>query len=351
MNIQSNNFKLSLKHDITPIKNLSQIDKNNLLLQKLGLANISEALNISISPDEEYIDISLKSNNELPLPIVFNIPIHEKKLNNYYNHPQLEELSNRYESYSTEYKEKIKEYSIQERRHLQENFPGLVFNHKIRMKSKPSYEQKIDSNISKNKNLFIDDIIGERIIISEYNGSRDPSVLQDACYLVAEALYDYRGETNFRMKHTNNNCKYKSDKIYLTKDYIKYPKDNGYESLHIKVEDRTNPDCVCETQIRTYDMEEASKKAENQAHSLAYKPRVIDDRAPLRVPKYCEITSFLDSDGNPTVYDLPIKYAFYNYYGFPLEAYRNQLYEIEKYVKLSDIRKKLEDYQLDSIEK
>ena len=243
-------------------------------------------------------------------------------------------------------KDKIKEYSIQERKYLQEQFPGLIFNLKIRMKSKSSYDKKIDDSIQKNAELFINDIIAERIIISEYNGSREPEVLNKACYDVAKALYDFRANTDFRMKNINNSQNIApTDESYITKDYIAHPKSNNYQSLHITVEDTTNPDCCYETQIRTFDMEEMSKKDEAMAHKK-YKPRLLNDRSSLKVPKYIEVTNFLDADGMPIVWELSTAESFYHYYGVYIKDYRSQLSQIEQYVSFKEIRQKLKGINL-----
>ena len=82
--------------------------------------------------------------------------------------------------------------------------------------------------------------MAERIIISEYNGSTDESILKDMCDQVSKALYDFRIQTNFRMKKDLEPNKANSDKEYVTKDYIAHPKDNGYQSEHILMEHKKN---------------------------------------------------------------------------------------------------------------
>lgn len=339
VNNEKKSFRDSLQQNI-PTINHSTISKESNLLKSLGLLNLPENIKVGISTDFKYINFQLQDEN-IPNPLLFQLPIEEVNLDAYHSHPKFEELSNRYELYSTEYKDKIKEYSMLERKYLQELFPGLVFNIKIRMKSKSSYDKKIDDSIRKDSHLFINDIIAERIIISEYNGSRDAEVLNKACYDVARALYDFRANTDFRMKDIGTNLA-QTDEVYITKDYIAHPKSNNYQSLHITVEDRTNPDCSYETQIRTYDMEESSKKDDLIAHKN-YKPRLLNDLSTLKVPKYTEVTNFLDAVGNPIVWDLSTAEAFYHYYGVALKDYRSQLSQIEQYVSFKEIRQKLKE--------
>lgn len=341
-----NLFKNSLKEKTPIIKDYNFYkSKDYNLLKSLDLLNAPRNIKISISDDSKYINFQLQ-NEDIKKPLVFQLPIEDVNLDAYHSHPQFEELSNRYELYSTEYKDKIKEYSIQERKYLQEQFPGLIFNLKIRMKSKSSYDKKIDDSIQKNAELFINDIIAERIIISEYNSSRKPEVLNQACYDVAKALYDFRANTDFRMKNidTSKNIA-QTDENYITKDYIAHPKSNNYQSLHITVEDTTNPDCCYETQIRTFDMEESSKKDEAMAHKK-YKPRLLNDRSSLKVPKYIEVTNFLDADGMPIVWELSTAESFYHYYGVYIKDYRSQLSQIEQYVSFKEIRQKLKGINL-----
>ena len=48
--------------------------------------------------------------------------------------------------------------------------------------------------------------------------------------------------TSFRMKKDVEPNSANSQKEYITKDYIKHPKENGYESIHILMEHKDNKD-------------------------------------------------------------------------------------------------------------
>lgn len=350
MKSKENPFKSFLKVNDTPKK--ENVKQKPNLLEQLGLTNMSDDVSIQLSDDQKYITIQLAPSSENKNPLLFQLPVEETDLSAYYSHPQLEDLSNRYEQYSVDYVDKIKEYSMNESKFLQEKFPNVVFNMKIRMKSKPSYEEKINSAIKKNQSLYPHDIVAERIIVSFVDDSDDPELLTETCYKIAEALYEYRGNTDFRMKDIDisNTTSGKTDKKYLTKDYIENPKENNYQSLHIVMEDITNPDCTYETQIRTFDMEEQSKKDEEIAHSK-YKPRLLNDLSTIRVPKYAEVPSCLDEKGNPILYNIPLDQSFYHYYGVPLDSYKKQLSLVEQHVNLKELRKNLREFAKNRREK
>lgn len=163
--------------------------------------------------------------------------------------------------------------------------------------------------------------------------------------MVAKALYEFRIDTNFRMKKDIEPNAANSNKEYITRDYILHPKKNGYQSLHIQMENKDNPDLDYESQIRTLFMESQSKSSNEIAHNV-YKPRLLNDLSVNRVPSYSVITPFNDSFGNPIIYDVPFKERFYHYYNTSLnnheldssertvqityDNYKKELYKIEQ---------------------
>jgi len=267
--------------------------------------------------------IAIKLNNE-EHPISFKIPAKKFDLSIYQSSPDYDTLNYRYDLYNTIYKDKIIEEFVAERKYLREHFPNVLFNTKIRQKSKFSYEDKIIERMIKNQSLeeserkscFIRDTIAGRHIISSVDDTTDPKVLTNYCFKFKEALKEFR-----KTKEGDN------FNIVLEKDYIKNPKENGYQSIHFLSEDKDNPDCIYETQIRTFDMEEKSKKDETIAHNT-YKPLIIDEFASLRVPTYISITPYNDENGNPIVHTPPSKESFYHFYGFSFSEYAKQLSKI-----------------------
>lgn len=352
----NNNFKKNLEVNVPSLNSLNETD---LLLSKLGLFPIPENVHAELSDNNKYLNIQLKSSGDTNEHLLFQFPLEENDLFALKNRPDYQELLNRYHLYTNDYVDEVKKYAVLERAYLQEKFPGLVFNIKIRIKSYDSYIKKLNENISKGKDLYINDIMAERIIISEYNGSKDEALLKDMCDQVAKALYDFRIETNFRMKKDIEPNEANSDQEYITKDYISHPKDNGYQSIHILMENKNNKDFTYETQIRTFEMESISKTSGEIAHNK-YKPRLLNDLSPNRVPIYSEVTSFVDDFGNPILLDVPFKNRFYHFYNseradhshlkgksnpITYKKFREEQYELESLlgIEFKNIRQKLRD--------
>lgn len=314
--MKGNSFKSALKVN-TPTTVNSTLNNNstntNLLLLKLGLFPIPENVQASISEDQKYLNIKLKDLDANSNHLQFQFPLEENDLSALKNREDYQELVNRYHLYINDYMDEIKKYAILERAYLQESFPGLVFNIKIRIKSYDSYINKLNENILKGKDPYINDIMAERVIISGYNGSTDESLLTDMCDKIAKSLYDFRIQTNFRMKKDVDPSESLSEKEYITKDYITHPKSNGYQSIHILMENKNNKDFTYETQIRTLEMEAISKTSGEIAHNK-YKPRLLNDLSPNKVPIYSEISCFTDEFGNPEIVDIPLDNRFYHFY-------------------------------------
>lgn len=364
--MKSNNFKKNLKCDVSSNNSISSsnFDKNSIL-SELGLLNVSENLQVSISDDNKYLNLRLANTSDDSLNhLLFQLLLVENQLSYLKNHPDYQDLLNRYQLYTKEYIDEIKEYALKENEFLKERFPGLVFTIKIRTKSYESYITKLDHNIENGKSPYINDIIAERIIITEYKNCKSEKVLKKVCYDVSKALYDFRINTNFRMKEDINSNRSNSDKEYITRDYIECPKPNGYQSLHIQMESKNNKDLNYETQIRTLYMESQSKSSNEIAHNK-YKPRLLNDTSSLRVPSYSVIPPFPNPEtGKYEVYDIPRNERFYHYYNTSLnnhglssskrtlpityENFKNELYKVEKNLGMSfkDLRAKIRNCKL-----
>lgn len=386
--MKNNIFKSSLKINVPKIINSSSVylNKTDLLLLKLGIKKLPENVQAEISEDNNYLNIQLKDSSK-ENHLLFQFPLKEDDLSALKNRPDYQELMDRYHIYTNDYVDEIKKYAIQERAYLQKKFPHLVFNIKIRTKSPNSYSKKLNSNILGNKDPYINDIIAERILLTEYTGNEerqalkkkysdneemlhqlyleDEVELREICYEIAKALYDFRINTNFRMKKDVEYNESNSDKDYITKDYIEFPKKNGYQSLHILMEHKDNKDFTYETQIRTLQMEYMSKTSGEIAHSK-YKPRVLNDLAPNRVPIYSEVTSFVDDFGNPQIIEIPFDNRFYHFYNsehtdhtnlngehsspITYEKFRKEQYILENLlgIQFKEIRQKLREIDLQS---
>ena len=261
----NNAFKESLKESVPCIKaeELQRKNATQLLLSQLGLFPVPENIEVNISNDGKYLNLKLKEENpDENKHILYQFPLEESNLESLRNRPDYENLISRYHLYRNEYIDEIKSYAQAERVFLSQKFPELIFDLKIRLKSYDSYINKLNENMKKGKDLYINDIMAERITIEEYDGNRDEQVLTQMCDEVAKALYEFRINTNFRMKQDVNNNSAITEKEYVTKDYINCPKENGYQSLHLLMVHKNNPDFTYETQIRTHNMEEFSKKSD-----------------------------------------------------------------------------------------
>lgn len=359
--MKGNYFKASLKVNIP--KKFNKITPTNSLLQKLGLFPIPQNVQVNISNDNKYLNLKLKDSSTQK-HLLFQIPLEENDLSALNNRTDYQELINRYHLYINDYVDEIKKYAMLERTYLQKTFPSLVFNMKIRLKSYDSYINKLNEHILNHKDPYINDIMAERIILSEYNGSQDEKLLTYMCDKVAKALYDFRIQTNFRMKKDIVSSEAYSEKEYITKDYIKYPKENGYQSIHILMENKNNKDFKYETQIRTLEMEAISKTSGEIAHTK-YKPRLLNDLSPNRIPIYYEITSFSDDFGNPEMVSIPLSNRFYHFYNsektdhshlkeksnpITYSKYRQEQYELENLlgIQFSEIRRKLREININN---
>ena len=146
------------------------------------------------------------------------------------------------------------------------NFIGL--NEKIRLTLLKALDNPHDKTASLSQIL---DTLGFRIIVGNRNNSaRDEQNSVDTCYLILNAVIMFfidlgytPVELNFNKEEFNHaehpNVVFPSNtaiilpgfEIYV-KDYIKYPKKNGYQSLHVVF--KTDTGLSFEIQIRTHAM-------------------------------------------------------------------------------------------------
>ena len=327
MNTKDNNFKKSLKCNVS-----------SSIFDLLNLNNLEDKIDLSFSDDLNFIKINLKGSD-----IYFNFPISSNDFTLFKNHPNYDKLVERYKLYQSDYFKKIINHIKHERLYLKENLPDVNFYSRIRVKSPFSYSKKMNERILNNEYLNINDIIGQKIVITDVNGSKDSKVLEKACYNISKAIDDFRKTSDFIVKKPNDsNNSFYTDINYISKDFIKNPKKNGYQSLHIFNEDSKNPDCCFETQIRTFPMEEMAKKDVNVAHNV-YKKRYLDDLSISRMPKYIEITDFPDKNGLPSLYIIPSKYAFHHYYGITYDEYIEALSKLNEVVNIDFLKTQIKN--------
>ena len=104
-----------------------------------------------------------------------------------------------------------------------------------------------------------------------------------------------------------------------SKDYMVYPKDNGYQSFHIRI---NTPFGTYEKQFRT-DKQHSFAEKGNASHSLNYKPDVKTSFHRLKIPS--PFIPKRDSNGDiirPTELGVaPFEHAVAFYYGIPFSAF------------------------------
>ena len=319
--MESLDFKESLKAVISEIETPISSNVAKLLLKDLGLFPLPENVQAFISEDRKFLNIKLKDSPDKKY-LTFNFPFKQMDLSALRSSDDYQELIDRYQLYTNAYIDEIKEYALQESEYLKGKYPTLICPIKLRVKSFHSYVNKLNSNILSGKSPYINDIIAERIILSQYDGSQDEDLLTYMCDEVAKTLYDFRINTNFRMKKVLDPNKANSDKEYLTRDYFSFPKPNGYQSSHIQMQNIYNPDLNYETQLRTFAIEEASKTSGELAH-WSYKPRPLNDQSPIMVPLYLEIPCILGNEGPQKIHNLSFEDRFYHYFNSDTSDHSN----------------------------
>lgn len=166
-----------------------------------------------------------------------------------------------YGEWVKKYTDYYKYHLLREYLDIKAKFPDIDFSIEARIKSEHSYREKVDRKISEGNTGRVYDIFANKIIVNSVNGQTDEATLIDACYRIEEFI-------DSRI----------SDSITIpskSKDYIKSPKSNGYQSIHLnriiqagKIEESF----FAETQIKTFRMREHEKTGKS-SHSQNYKSR------------------------------------------------------------------------------
>lgn len=185
---------------------------------------------------------------------------------------------------------------------LDKNFPEIRFVIEGRRKSLISTEKKIQKLLSENKSLdLLRDLFAFRILIF---GDNDKQLIQD-CYAIALKVIAHHIENGLTLceadvpsgtgfdsaSHPNVIIPKKSGIPprfqYGVKDYIKNPKTNGYQSLHLTFRSTTGE--FFEVQIRTFSMHLHAESGE--ANHKGYKEKKYPialnfDRSKINIPGY-----------------------------------------------------------------
>lgn len=317
--------------DFIPKVNVPHIEVNDYpsLISKMHFSK--EMLDaVTVIEEKDYIIIKLKpeyyknhkinKKHDYKYHLPYHIPKKPRNIDAYLNSPYHKKLADRYEKFSTYYKQNIIEEVLLEREEILREYPEITqLVTKIRQKSLYSYEdkenQKIIDTDGDPEKIFINDIIGARHIPYALETSDEEHDLIPYATYIQLTLSNMHAkdseDSNFKLKmlkdYINEPEKAKSN-IKRAKDNANEKKQKKYQSVHLIYYNKYNPDCCYEDQVRTPNMEFTAKKDTIVGH-FNYKPVRIAEDSPLRVPKYTIIITDPKTQKDMIV-DLPFKDAF-----------------------------------------
>lgn len=205
--------------------------------------------------------------------------------------------------YIENYKKMFLEHLRDEYNQLRTNFPEVEIIPEARIKGQESYANKVDKVLDESPLKDIYDIFGNRYIVVSVNGSKSDKDIIPVLYQIRDFLaYSY------------------SDKHVIpsrTKDYVEYPKDSTYQSLHItRIHDvpSMNRSFHSETQLRSYFMH-------SNAHSgVASHANIYKERIPGVTPVPNSLEYIFDENGFCTgIREKPFEKAFEDFFGIPYD--------------------------------
>lgn len=196
---------------------------------------------------------------------------------------------------------------------ISKDYPDITFLIEGRRKSFISTDNKIIKLLNENRSLdLLRDTNGFRILVFQKSSHE----LLDTCYSIIEDIIKHfikKGSTlceadqlsqtkNFNLEdHPGLILPKKSgiseEFLYGVKDYILYPKENGYQSIHAVF--RTSTGECFEIQIRTFDMHlyaESGNASHSKYKNKKYQDDIQFERKKILIPGYG-----ISEDG--TIYD------------------------------------------------
>lgn len=186
---------------------------------------------------------------------------------------------------------------------IDKDYPHIRFLIEGRRKSLISTDNKICKLLDENRSLdLLRDTNGFRILIF---GNNSLELIND-CYSIMEDIIQHfirKGSTLCEAEQVSQTTNFNPEDhpglvvpeksgiseefLYGVKDYVLYPKENGYQSLHV-VFRTTTGECF-EIQIRTFDMHlyAESGKANHSAYKKKkYKDGITFDRKQISIQGY-----------------------------------------------------------------
>ena len=206
-----------------------------------------------------------------------------------------------YSRYLYDYKMNFYKQAYEEHLAIKKLFPEVDFHTVCRIKS---FKSTLDK--AKNKGLDkIYDIHGVRHVIYSVDGIDDEELLTKYCYKIRNYLKSFYNSKGILTDSERD------------KDYIKNPKENGYQALHISGICPKNNNRKFEMQIKTEKMDNYAKYG-NANHAEKYKPRELGKNPLSNVPLFAVIKN---GEERPEMYELSFEQCFQYFYNIPYENY------------------------------
>ena len=207
--------------------------------------------------------------------------------------------------YQFDYKSRFWSQAMQAHCAISRLFPEVDFFTVCRIKS---FKSTLDKARKKGmENVF--DIHGMRHVITSINEIDESSVTEDMLIAWCYRLQRY-------LEHYYENLGISIDP-HRKKDYIKTPKKNGYQALHMSGVVEYEDSRRFESQIKTVKMDQFAKHG-NANHAERYKPRELGENPLISLPTYAVIKT---QDGKPVFHELTTAECFQYFYNVPYSEY------------------------------
>lgn len=289
--------------EYTELSNLINVCKDNNYIYLNISDNIPSELMQYANSDDKNILCSKKH-------LTFQVSENENINFSYFNSSKYHySLNKRYLRFFSEYLSDIFKEMLAERTYLDNMFSDININIKIRIKSPTSYKTKLDTRIKNGECIWIDDIVGTRIIVSPKNENQNEDFLVQKCFEIADSLISFRKINNFELKEP-------------IKNFFTHGQNNEYKSIHIKSVQKLNSDFSFETQIRTLKLEQFIENNPLHGHSI-YKPRLLNEFSEKKLPVYYYIAN--NKQSNPYPVKVSDRKAFYHLFHVPIDKYHDEL--------------------------
>lgn len=206
-----------------------------------------------------------------------------------------------YSRYMYDYKKNFYKQAYEEHLAISKLFPEIDFYTVCRIKS---FKSTLDKAKQKGLNKVFD-IHAIRHVISAVDGLNDEEVLTNYCYKIEKYLKEYYASIGINIEPGRE------------KDYIKKPKESGYQALHISGTVPNDNNRKFEMQIKTEKMDNCAKYG-NANHAEKYKPRALGNNPLTNVPLFATIKN---TKTKPEMYELSFEQCFQYFYNIPYEKY------------------------------